>query len=188
MEKNAVLDDGSSLVADGTILRKNGQVFILDEGDAIRIDGVIEPAGLGSDQVGMKYGIMWTMVNGKSLLLEKDLTLANGITVMVDGTVIMKDKTTLKIQEGQTLTPDGKIGNGALQVDHITLKGGKVWARKNGETMMQEGNFTLDNGTRIAPNGIVSLPDGKSATLAEGDVVLPTGQIVRSGPTSAVPD
>ena len=73
-------------------------------------------------------------------------------------------------------------------MDHITLKGGKVWARKNGETMMQEGNFTLDNGTRIAPNGIVSLPDGKSATLAEGDVVLPTGQIVRSGPTSAVPD
>jgi hypothetical protein len=71
-----------------------------------------------SAQSGMKAhdsyvlkGGKWMMtMGGKTMPLDKDVTLTNGDMVMLDGTMMMKDGSTMKMKEGQRVMMDGHMG------------------------------------------------------------------------------
>ena len=45
MEKNAVLNDGTKVMTDGKVIRKDGTLFMLNEGESIWMDGSFMKAG-----------------------------------------------------------------------------------------------------------------------------------------------
>ena len=45
MEKNAVLNDGTRVMTDGKVIRKDGTLFMLNEGESIWMDGSFMKAG-----------------------------------------------------------------------------------------------------------------------------------------------
>ncbi len=65
------------------------------------------------DHKGMKDHLMFkdgkvTMVmGGKSMPADKEVALTNGAKVAVDGTVTMKDGTTMKMKDGEMMGMDG---------------------------------------------------------------------------------
>lgn len=72
-----------------------------------------------TDGVTMKDGKMMMMTNGKATgPMNHQMTTTNGHKVMPDGTMKMPDGTEMRMQEGQTMTMDGKMteaGSKAMQ-------------------------------------------------------------------------
>jgi hypothetical protein len=61
------------------------------------------------DHIMMKDGKVMMIKAGKSMPLDKELTLTNGSKVTVDGTVTMKDGTKMMMKDGDMMTMDGEM-------------------------------------------------------------------------------
>lgn len=58
----------------------------------------------------MMNGKMQMQKNGKTMPMEKDMTLTNGTQVMTDGMCKMKDGTSMNMKEGDMIDMNGKMG------------------------------------------------------------------------------
>ena len=61
------------------------------------------------DSYVLKGGKWMMTMGGKTMPLDKDVTLTNGDMVMRDGTMMMKDGSTMKMHEGQRVMMDGHM-------------------------------------------------------------------------------
>jgi Domain of unknown function (DUF6799) len=61
------------------------------------------------DHLMMQGGKVMMMKGGKSMPLDKELSLSNGAKVTVDGNVTMKDGTKMMMKEGDMMTMDGEM-------------------------------------------------------------------------------
>ena len=57
----------------------------------------------------MQNGKLMVVKNGAIKLLDNDMILPGGATIIADGTVKSKDGSTLQLQEGDMIGMDGKI-------------------------------------------------------------------------------
>lgn len=64
---------------------------------------------MAKDHIMMKDGKVMMMKEGKSMPLDKEITLTNGSKVAVDGTVTMRDGTKMTMKEGDMMTMDGAM-------------------------------------------------------------------------------
>jgi hypothetical protein len=64
---------------------------------------------MAKDHIMMKDGKVMMIMQGKSMPLDKELTLTNGSKVTVDGTVTMKDGTKTMMKEGDMMSMDGEM-------------------------------------------------------------------------------
>jgi hypothetical protein len=64
---------------------------------------------MAKDHIMMKDGKVMMIKEGKSMPMDKELTLTNGSKVTVDGTVTMKDGTTMMMKEGDMMSMDGEM-------------------------------------------------------------------------------
>jgi uncharacterized protein YdeI (BOF family) len=72
--------------------------------------GKTEKMDMKKVHVMMKDGKMEMVQNGKSMNMDKDMTLSNGTKVSVDGTVTMKSGKTIKLKDGEMIYMNGKLG------------------------------------------------------------------------------
>lgn len=61
------------------------------------------------DHLMMKDGKMEMTKNGKTMLMDKDMTMSNGTEVMTDGMCKMKDGKTMTMKEGDMMDMNGKM-------------------------------------------------------------------------------
>lgn len=54
-------------------------------------------------------GKMMMIVDGKTVVMDKEMTTKNGTVVMMDGTVKMKDGKTMKMKESDCIDMSGKM-------------------------------------------------------------------------------
>lgn len=57
----------------------------------------------------MENGKIMMIVDGKTVVMDKEMTTKNGTIVMMDGTVKMKDGKTMKMKEGDCMDMSGKM-------------------------------------------------------------------------------
>ena len=60
-----------------------------------------EEKGKMMDGAMMKDGKMMMVKNGKSMMMDKDMTMSNGTKVMKDGKIMMKDGKSTMMKDGQ---------------------------------------------------------------------------------------
>lgn len=59
------------------------------------------------DHIIFKGGKVSMVMGGKSMAVEKEVVLTNGVKVALDGTVTMKDGKTMKMKDGEMMGMDG---------------------------------------------------------------------------------
>ena len=64
---------------------------------------------MAKDHIMLKDGKVMMIMAGKSMPLDKEITLGNGAKVTVDGNVTMKDGTKMMMKEGDMMTMDGEM-------------------------------------------------------------------------------
>jgi hypothetical protein len=69
------------------------------------------------------------------------------------------------------------VSNGATMKDGVTIKEGKVLVTQQGLTNSLTQEMTLTNGTKISPTGAVTMANGSTVTLQEGDMLSLSGRL-----------
>jgi hypothetical protein len=70
--------------------------------------------------------------------------------------------------------------------DHVMMQDGKVWLIKDGKSTLVTAEVTLGS-TKIKPDGTVTMKDGKTAKLAEGDMIKSDGSLSKAAKADEPP-
>ena len=113
MEADVTLANGTMVMKDGNVMMKGSEKkMMLEEGDAITIDGKMMKHHTMKDCCVMKDGKMMMMKDGKMTPMTEDMTLADGTKCMANGECIMKDGTKMMMKDGDKLMMDGTMKHG----------------------------------------------------------------------------
>ncbi|MDF7812562.1 DUF6799 domain-containing protein [Hymenobacter sp. YC55] len=83
-----------------------------------------------------------------------------------------------KIPPRKPVQPKAKVvSTGASIKDGVTMKDGKLLMTQSGITNPVTQEAALVNGTKIKPDGTVTMADGTTATLKEGDYLSLSGRL-----------
>ena len=64
-----------------------------------------------------------------------------------------------------------------IREDIVVMKGGKMMVLRNGEMKPMDLVMTLSNGAKIAMDGSVTMPDGTTRRLMDGEAMTMDGEI-----------
>jgi hypothetical protein len=111
---------------------------------------------------------------GKVLKAPDVVAMPFNIVIKTNGTFTVNNGKTRTLEEGDILGSDGTLlkPNGSITpvLDHVTLNQGQVLVVKDGEAIQPNDVVTLGNNTTIAPDWKVTLPEGNSRRLMDGEV------------------
>ncbi len=156
---------------------------------------------LPSDGITMKDGKMTVMKGSKAMALTDTMTLSDGTQVMTDGTVMAPDGRKMMLQEGQTVGMNGQMIAPGTAMDStmspstgpavttpmswptnsVMMKDGKMLVMKDGKWKKMWMSRTMTNGTKVTSDGAVTMKDGSTSMLKEGDSVSADGSMMKSG-------
>ena len=144
--------------------------------------------------------------DGVSQKVEKEMVLDNGLRVQPDGSATLPNGKKIALGNNQLLTLQGVLEDAALTPqgtapltsggapmkkqgeevgiaadDGISVSGGVALVTRNGVSERLAKELKLANGTRVQPNGSVTMPDGTQITL-KAQQVLSFDGLVRQIP------
>jgi len=107
-------------------------------------------------------------------LLKLLPTLALAVTAL-----LAQAQTSPVAQEEGHLPKKGKKmeARGPMK-DGVLMKDGKMMQMKDGQTMALASEITMNNGTKVMPDGTVTMAGGKTMMLKNGQYVLMDGSVV----------
>jgi hypothetical protein len=130
-------------------------------------------AVLKGNGVVMKDGKMMTVKGDQTEPMDKEMKLG-GMTVATDGTVTLRDGSSMTLKDGDALMRDGIMG--------VVMKDGKpmaMWAGNKTSPMKRDHMMMMD-GTKIMKDGSVMMKDGSNITLNEGDMIMADGSLKKA--------
>ncbi len=74
----------------------------------------------------MKGGKMMCMKDGRSMPMEKDMTMINGTKCMTNGNCVMKDGKTVKMKEGECMDMNGKMDKCEMMIKSSEINKNKA--------------------------------------------------------------
>ena len=79
----------------------------------------------------MKDGKMMCVKDGKTMPMEKDMTMKDGTKCMVNGACITKDGKKMQMKDGQCMDMNGKMNNCSMMHKHMKSSTGKNSHKKH---------------------------------------------------------
>ncbi len=135
------------------------------------------------DGVVMKDGKLFTFdKTGTMIPVEEDKELSNGIKISKTGDYKTATGTKSKLKNGELLTSKGDmmiLADYTVKIEGATLKDGKVWISKDGASTLVENPADFGDGLKADANGTITLKDGSSFVLKEGELVTSKGELIR---------
>jgi hypothetical protein len=124
--------------------------------------------------------------NGVTTQVEREMLFPNGLRVLPNGTVTLRDGREVTLLPKQWLTFEGSIDDRVVEIapdrpvaahpstiresgvsarDGVTVSGGDAFITRNGTTEKIVGDLRLANGVIVHPDGTVLLANGRKITL-----------------------
>jgi hypothetical protein len=101
---------------DGFVQKSDGGKMTLKENDRLSLDGVViavekRPiAGqLPSEYYIMKAGKMWSVIDSRPSKLEKDIVTNDGARILMDGTILKKNKQRFTLKDNEKVDSKGEL-------------------------------------------------------------------------------
>jgi hypothetical protein len=140
---------------------------------------------------------------GVTSKVDRDLILPNGLRVLANGNIIMRDGSSTSLRPNQLLTLEGNFEDVVLTPQGVApvssvdtgqsstvsvlregfaISGNEVFMTRNGVTEKVKSEIRLPNGTLVKPNGTVVLGSGNTVVLKK-DQVLDLNGVLHDWPT-----
>ncbi len=146
---------------------------------------VAEPGGL--QKIIRKDGKVLAISNGNAAPFHKPVVFPGEVLVNTNGQFTVQKGKIRELKEGQTLTADGVLhnpdGSVAPVIDHITVRGGRVFIVKDGEPTPLVQNFPLADGSVISPADATIRGHGKIRRLLDGHLLKLDGTPLKAQDT-----
>jgi hypothetical protein len=119
---------------------------------------------------------------GQETELQTEVLFPFGIKIQTNGTFTVNNGKERTLAEGQKLGKDGMLSSldGTLVpvMDHVAHKNGRVTVYRDGDGQVLNAPLSLEDGTRVMPDGMVTRSSGKTIRLMDGQMILLTGVAV----------
>lgn len=120
--------------------------------------------------------------DNKTSVMTTDMVLADGTTVMKNGTVKTTEGNIIVLKEGDEVTMDGEI----IKPTVLVHKDGKMFVRRDGKDTPMTETRVIGGGTQVMPDGTILPKDGKAKELSEGQQIdwdgrIKSAEIVEAG-------
>jgi hypothetical protein len=140
---------------------------------------------------------------GMTAKVDRDMHLPNGLRVLANGNIIMRDGSTTSLRPNQLLTLEGNLEDVVLTPQGVApvssvdtgqsstvsvlregfaVSGNEVFMTRNGITEKVKSEVRLPNGALVKPNGTVVLGSGNTVVLRK-DQVLDLNGVLHDWPT-----
>lgn len=133
--------------------------------------------------------------SGVTTKVEREMAFPNGLKVQANGTIMLRDGTSVTLRPNQLLTFDGEVQEVALSADGVAPvssvdtgpvpQSGSTPTMHDGITMVGADVFITRNGVREKVNADVRLPNGVVAQ-SDGTVVLNNGNRITLRPNQVL--
>lgn len=130
----------------------------------------------------LKDGIMYQMKGQDQIQLKQQLKLQNGATVNPDGSYQLQNKKQMRLKNGECLDMDGnqyknqqefgqqmQIRANAMAQEHFMYQNGQMYRIRNQEKIKLNEAATLQNGTKVNPDGNIQQRDKKQIRMQDGE-------------------
>ncbi|RSK43719.1 DUF6799 domain-containing protein [Hymenobacter rigui] len=104
-------------------------------------------------------------------------TLSAALLLTGLATLTAEAQTTAPPRRSVQPRPRAAAPVGMTMKDGFVVKDGKVMVTRDAHTETLATETSVVNGTKISPAGVVTMPDGTSTTLKEGDYMSLTGRL-----------
>ena len=121
----------------------------------------------------MKDRVLYFAQDGLLRPVQEPVPFSFGAQLRADGTVATPDQRVFRLQDGQSLSPEG---NPLPALDHASVSGGRFVLQKDGSIIPLPAGSTISmtDGTLITGSGVITRPNGAPVQLREGQrVTLP---------------
>ena len=146
---------------------------------------------VAAERVMKKDGKVLATSGGQSGVLTKPVLFPGDVLVNTNGTFTVKKGKLRELREGQTLTMDGVLYNpdGSVTpvVDHITMRGGRVYVVKDGDAAPLTQNMALPDGSVLRVDGTIQT-GGRLRRLLDGNVLTIEGTPLQAKDTINMKD
>jgi hypothetical protein len=131
----------------------------------------------------------YTFRNGKVVLFKEgretpvtaEVTFRNGSRLLPDGFIVFKDGRRERFVEDRWIDLDGEyvvVDAGIDDFDGYYLEGGRVYVIRDRRPVLVTVEVTLNDGSRLSPDGTIILKSGTRSRLTEGQRLSREGKIV----------
>lgn len=144
------------------------------------------------DQVRVADGDLIAVAGGETFTPTNSVVMPFGIKVMTNLTYTVNAGRERKLLEGQILDKEGTLQSpdGSLMpvMDHVTQKGGKVMAFKDGVMMPVSGEMQLADGSHVFADGTYVRKSGERLRLMDGQLIKVDGATLPATDTAVLKD
>ncbi len=125
---------------------------------------------------------MKVVQGGVTNLMEKEITLPQGIKVMTNATFQVNGGKERKFSEGQVLSSDGMLTSpsGAVEpvLDHVAVLRGRGVLVQDGEAKPIATEYALGDGSRVTADAYLIRPNGARVQLLDGQIFRLGGKAI----------
>jgi len=168
VNQEITLDNGSRLMADGTIIFADGRREMLRDNQWLTSDGFVSDGAqavnrfdgnttvVNQDGYFLQNGRVMVFRNGSSTQLNNEAFLTDGSRIMADGTIIMRDGTRSTLREGQRLDFQGRTSVNASHQQTQPSNTSTDRFNQNTNTQNRDNNSQFNSTTRSNTSGQVN--------------------------------
>ena len=143
------------------------------------------------EKVLKKDGKVLAVVKGQAVPFAKPILFPGEVLVNTNGQFTVAKGKVRELKEGQALTADGVLfnpdGSVAPVIDHIAVRGGRVFVVKDGEPAVLSQNIPLAAGGVLGPDATIRSP-GKIQRLLDGHLLKLDGTPLKAQDTIGMQD
>lgn len=127
------------------------------------------------DRVTVKDSQLVAFQGAQTVPVIEKISLPNDITVFTNATYKVKEGRERTLAEGETLQRDGTLlkpdGSTSPVYDHLMVTRGRVMIMQDGEQSALAVEYTLGDGSRVAPDGTLIEKSGQRRRLLDGQIL-----------------
>jgi len=158
-----------SKLKNGEILTSKGDLLILSEFVVIMEGATI------------KDGKACILKEGNYSPLSASTDFGDGLKFSIEGSVTLKDGSTIELKEGELVTSSGEFirkKDDIFIMDGVAIRGGKAMKWDQGKYVPLTADMNLGtSGAKVNTSGTVTSKDGSSFKLNEGSMISSKGEL-----------
>lgn len=110
LNKEVTFKNGDKLMTNAVLIKKDGEKKMLKNGDYIDMEGQMKTRqAMTKDCMMMKDGKMYVTKDGKTTVVEKDMTMKNGTVCSANGMCTTKDGKKIALKNGECMDMEGQM-------------------------------------------------------------------------------
>ena len=184
LEEDKELSNGIKVSKTGDYKTASGTKSKLKNGELLTAKGdmvILSDYTVKFEGASLKDGKVYVSKDGATTAVESPTDFGEGLKANADGTIELKDGSSIVLKEGELVTPKGELirkRDDVFAMDGVAIRGGKPMKWDGSKYVPLITDMTIGNsGAKVNSQGVLTNKDGSTIKLNEGTILNTKGEM-----------